>query len=193
MKILITTKNPAKAKGIEKYLGDGFEKTFLSSDAPDIEETGKTFLENALIKAKAYFEWSGVPSVSDDGGLMIDSLNGEPGVLSRRWPGYEATDQELIDLALSKLKNVSYDKRTAHLKTVGVYYDGVNTLNVEGSIDGYIVEKQIVSCEKGFPFRAIFWVPKYNKLYQDLTYEEHEQINHRKVVYFQLAEDILNL
>ena len=57
MKILIATKNPAKAKEISKYLGDNFEKVSLATDAPDIEETGKTFLDNATLKARAYFEW----------------------------------------------------------------------------------------------------------------------------------------
>ena len=195
MKILIATKNPGKSKEIEKYLGDNFEKVTLANfpNAPDIEETGKTFLENAILKAKAYFEWSGIPTVSDDGGLMIDALNGEPGIMSRRWPGYEATDQELIDMALLKLKDVPQDKRTAHLRTVGAYYNGKNTLNVKGSIDGYIVEKQMAPCENGYPFRSIFLIPKFNKLYQDLTYEEHDEINHRKMVYNQLARDILNL
>ena len=205
MKILIATKNPAKAEEIKKYLGDNFEKISLSDfpDAPDVEETGKTFLENATLKAKTYFKWSNIPSVSDDGGLMIDALNGEPGVLSRRWPsiaeasegkpGLEKSDQELIDMALSRLKDVPLEKRTAHLRTVGVYYDGKNTLHVEGGIDGYIVEKQTVPCDKGYPFRSIFWVPKFNKLYQDLNHEEHEQINHRKIVYNQLKRDILNL
>ena len=118
-------------------------------------------------------------------------MNGEPGVLSRRWPGYEATDQELINIALTKLNGVPQEKRTAHLRTVGVYYDGVNTLSVEGNIDGYIVEKQTVECEKGFPFRAIFWIPKFNKLFQDLTHEEHEEINHRKFVYSELGRKIM--
>ena len=93
MKILIATKNPAKAKEIGKYIGDNFDKVTLASDAPDIEETGKTFLENAVLKAKKYFEWSGIPAVSDDGGLMIDALNGEPGVLSRRWSFDDAQDK----------------------------------------------------------------------------------------------------
>lgn len=205
MKILIATKNSGKAREIKEFLDHNFDLISLVdfSDAPNVEETGKTFLENAFIKAKAYFEWSGIPTVSDDGGLMIDVLNGEPGVSSRRWllfaeaskgqPGQEKTDQELIDIAIEKLKGVPQEKRTAHLKTVGVYYDGKNTLNVDGSIDGYIVEKQMAPCEKGYPFRSIFWIPKFNKLYQDLTHEEHEQINHRKIVYNQLAKDILNL
>ncbi|OGM98583.1 MAG: hypothetical protein A3C71_02735 [Candidatus Yanofskybacteria bacterium RIFCSPHIGHO2_02_FULL_43_15c] len=195
MKILIATKNPAKAKEVEKYLGDNFEKVSLADfpDTLDVKETEKTFLENAVLKAKSYFELFGIPAVSDDGGLEIDALNGEPGVMSRRWPGHEATDQELIDLVLYKLKNIPQNKRTAHLRTVGVYYDGKNILHAEGSIDGYIVEKQTAPCEKGYPFRAIFWIPQFNKLYQDLTHEEHEEINHRRFVYSQLSKKMLAL
>ena len=130
-------------------------------------------------------------------------MNGEPGVLSRRWPsfaeasegkpGREKTDQELIDITLEKLKGVSWNERTAHLRTVGTYYDGKNTLSETGAIDGYIVEEHPKSCEKGYPFRSIFWVPKFNKLYQNLTGEEHEQVNHRRAVYSRLGHNILSL
>ncbi len=117
-------------------------------------------------------------------------MNGEPGVLSRRWPGYEATDEELIEMALKKLDGVSKERRTARLRTVGLYYDGKNTLSRTASVGGYITEDYCGHCEKGYPFRSIFWIPKFNKLYQDLTHEEHDEINHRKVVYSQLAQDI---
>lgn len=205
MRILVATKNPGKAREIESFLGSIFEVVSLAdfSDAPDIEETGKTFEENAILKAKKYFEWSGIPSVADDAGLEIDCLNGEPGVLSRRWPsfaeasegrfGREKTDRELIDLALEKLKGVPKEKRTAHLVAVGAYYDGRNTIIEWGSIDGYIVEKQMAECEPGYPFRAIFMITEFGKLYQDLTHEEHEKINHRKLLYQRLAEKIANL
>lgn len=193
MKILIATKNPGKAREIKNFLGNNFELVSLGDlpDAPDIEETGKTFEENSILKARAYFEWSGISAVADDAGLEIDFLNGEPGVLSRRWPGYEASDQELIDMALNRLKGVSKEKRTAHLIAVGAYFDGHKTIIERGSIDGYIVEKQTADCEPGYPFRAIFWVPKFNKLYQDLTHEEHEQINHRREIYLKLKQRIL--
>lgn len=195
MKILIATKNPGKAREISGFLGKDFETVSLKdfSDSPDVEETGKTFEENAILKAKAYFDWSGIPSVADDAGLEIDFLSGEPGVLSRRWPGYEATDQELIDMALNKLKGVPHDKRTAHLVAVGAYFDGKNTIIGKGIIDGFIAEEQIAECEPGYPFRALFWIPKFNKLYQDLTLEEHEEINHRRLVYVRIAGKILNL
>lgn len=195
MKILIATKNPGKAREIKTFLGEDFELVLLADfpDSPDIEETGETFEQNALLKARTYFEWSGIPSIADDGGLEIDYLNGEPGVKSRRWPGYEATDEELIEMALQKLEGVPQENRTAHLRTVGLYYDGKNTLSWTAAIEGYITDDYCGHCEKGYPFRSIFWIPQFNKLYQDLTHEEHEQINHRKVVYVQLAQDILKL
>ena len=205
MKLLIATKNPGKAREMKMFLGDGFDIVCLAdlTDSPDIEENGNTFEENALLKAKFYFDWSGIQSIADDAGLEIDYLNGEPGVKSRRWPGYEATDEELIEMALKKLVGVPQEKRTARLRTVGTYYDGKNTISRTAAIEGYIVTEYSGNCEKGYPFRSIFWVPKFsakggsasggNKLYQDLTHEEHEQINHRKVVYGQLAADILSL
>lgn len=195
MKLLVATKNPGKAREIKEFLGENFEVVTLEelSNAPDIEETGKTFEENAILKATKYFEWAGIPCVADDAGLEIDFLNSKPGVLSRRWLGYEATDRELIDIALKKLKGVKKEKRTAHLRTVGAYFDGKNLLTETAAIDGYIVEKQTAQCESGYPFRSIFWIPQFKKLYQDLTHEEHEQINHRKVVYGRLAEKILKL
>lgn len=195
MKILIATKNPGKAREMKTFLGNGFETVSLTdlADAPDIEENGDTFEENALLKAGFYFGWSGIPSVADDSGLEIDYLNGEPGVLSRRWPGYEATDEKLIEIALKKLDGVPKERRTARLRTVGLYYDGKQTLSRTASVEGYITENYCGHCEKGYPFRAIFWLPRFSKLYQDLTHEEHEEINHRKVVYGQLAQDIAAL
>lgn len=195
MKLLIATKNPSKAKEVRNFLGDQFELISLAglADIPDIEETGSTFRENALIKAKAYFEWSGIASIADDGGLEIDYLKGEPGVMSRRWPGYEATDQELIDIALSKLKGIPPERRRARLVTVGVFYNGKTVLSETAGIDGSIAESQTESCQPGFPFRAIFWVPKFGKLFQNLTAEEHDQVNHRKAVYTKLRDEILAL
>jgi XTP/dITP diphosphohydrolase len=205
IKILIATKNPGKAREIKDFLGSNFEFVSPSDfkDVPDVEETGKTFEENAALKATKYFEWAGIPAIADDAGLEIDFLNGEPGVKSRRWPsfaeatagklGKEKTDQELIGLALDKLKGVPRGKRTAHLRTVGVYFDGKNILTETAAIDGYITEEQTTECQPGYPFRSIFWIPKFEKLYQDLTHEEHEQVNHRKVVYGKLVDKILKL
>ena len=148
MKILIATKNPGKAREIKTFLGDGFQLVSLADlpNAPDIEENGNTFEENAILKARFYFDWCHIPSIADDGGLEIDYLNGEPGVKSRRWPGYEATDEELIEMALKKLEGVPPENRTARLRTVGLYYDGKNTVSRTAAIEGYIVTEYSGIC-----------------------------------------------
>ena len=191
MKLLIATKNPGKAGEMQRFLGAVFETSLLPTDAPDVRETGVTFEENAVQKATEYFRLYGIPTVADDGGLEIDALNGEPGVYSRRWPGYEATDKELIDLALTKLDGVPPERRTAHLRTVGAFYDGTRTLTKTASIAGVIVTQAPLECEKGYPFRSIFFVPRFGKLFRDLTHNEHEQVNHRRVVFAELAKSIL--
>ena len=192
MKILVATKNPAKLGEMLRFLGDGFELTTLSADAPVVQESGTTFEENAILKASAYSQWSGMPTIADDGGLEIDALGGEPGVRSRRWPGHEATDRELIDLALKKLEGVPHERRSARLRTAGAFVDGYRTLLATGGIDGYIVQESVGDCEPGYPFRSIFWVPRFGKLYRDLTPSEHDTVNHRRDVYHRLAHGILS-
>jgi len=227
VKILIATKNPAKTRELKNFLQtSGLEVLSLADfpDAPNIEETGKTFEENALLKAKSYYEWfvalssakifatdttprtSGAIEhleqlnqskrfgvVADDGGLEIDALNGEPGVKSRRWPGHEANDDELIALALEKLNGVPWEKRTARFRIVLAFYDGARTETVTESSEGYITEQQRGSYEPGFPYRAIFWVPKFKKMFNELTPEEHEQVNHRRFACLKLRDKILAL
>ena len=153
------------------------------------------------MKAKFYFEWSGIPSIADDGGLEIDILDGEPGVKSRRWPSpteisegkieREKTDQELINITLEKLKGVPQNKRKAKLRTVVTYYDGSRVISDSQSIEGYITDGEPPPCESGYPFRAIFWIPKFKKLFQDLTDEEHKSINHRRKAIENVANKIL--
>ncbi len=193
MKLLIGTKNPGKAREFSEFLGASFECVSLKDfpGAPDVEENGTTFEENAWLKAKAYYEFTKMPVVTDDGGLEIDILNGEPGVLSRRWPGYEATDQELIALTLEKLKGIPPADRGAQLRIALVFYDGVRTVTASGVIRGEITE-EAGSFEAGYPFRAIFWVPQFQKLYSALSHEEHDMINHRKKACEELAMKVLS-
>lgn len=205
MRLLLATRNPAKLEEIVKYLGDGFELICLADleNTPQVEETGATFRANAIMKAEKYFRWSQMPTLADDGGLEIDALRGDPGVKSRRWstptevsagrPSREKTDQELIDMALERLLNIPMHQRQARLVTVGAFYDGQLTLTQSGWADGFITESQTEQCKPGYPFRSIFWVPQFNKLFSQLTEEEHEIINHRKKVYEVLALKIAEL
>lgn len=202
MKLLIGTQNPGKFGEMGKFLGSAFEFVSLADVGKpiiDIAETAATFQENAILKAKAYYAWSHIPSVADDAGLEIDALGGQPGVMSRRWPMdgevppyREKTDEEMIALALSKLQGVPWEKRTAHLRMVCAYYDGKSTLTWTAAIKGFITEQQEVPHRKGYPFRSIFWVPQFETVYENLTQEQHEAVNHRREAYAKLRDLILD-
>ena len=204
MKILVATKNEAKLRELSDFLRSDFEVASLKDfpGVPGVEEIGSTFEENARMKAVAYFRATGVPSIADDGGIEIDALGGEPGVMSRRWPsltetkgkpGREKTDEELIRLTIQKLEGVPREKRTACLRIVMTYYDGFRELSASAKIDGIIATEAATTWERGFPFRAIFFLPRFGKLYQNLTPEEHEAVNHRKLACEALRDKILNL
>lgn len=185
--ILIATHNKAKLgeiiSGITPLIRKGWN-VFSLDDLhvkDDPEETGATFQENALLKARYYAQVTNLPTIADDGGLMIDYLNGEPGVKSKRWMGYETSDENLITYTLQKLDSVPKDKRTAHLQTCLCYYDPISRRIIKETerIKGYIAEKQSGKPTHGYPFRALFIVEVFNKYYDELTAAEHQQINHR--------------
>lgn len=198
MKILIATHNPGKLEELQKGLlilkNKGYKIVSLKelSVHEEPEETGSTFQENSLLKAKFYANLTGYLTIADDGGLGIQILNGEPGVKSRRWKGYDATDEELIQYTLEKLKNHRENNRLAYLQTCVTFYDPKTKteLSETEQVDGYISEiaskKRIV----GYPFRALFIIKKFNKYYDDLTEKEHEEINHRLKAVKRLAKKI---
>ncbi|MEK7512321.1 MAG: non-canonical purine NTP pyrophosphatase, partial [Patescibacteria group bacterium] len=120
--------------------------------------------------------------LSDDGGMEIDALSGEPGVKSRRWRGYEMSDQEMIDYTLERLKGVPREKRTCRLKVVlCCIMPGQDPIFSDGSIEGIIMEKQETPIIIGFPFRSIMLIPQFNKMYSDLTEAEHHALNQRLI------------
>lgn len=170
-KLLIATNNPGK---VLEY-GEIFKELkvpvrLVSLKELDIkermEETGKTFVENAIQKAKFYYKLSKLPTLSDDAGIEIDYLGGEPGVRSRRWPGYEASDEEIIKFTLEKLKGVPKDKRGAQLRAVVglVFPENKKVYTFEGILRGFIAEKPIKREIEGYPFRSLF-IPLGNNKY----------------------------
>ena len=197
-KILIATTNKAKLKEIKNSLKPLLKQKIKLLTLTDVgveekpEESGKTFCENAKIKAKFYAQKTGLPTLSDDGGLLIPFLNNEPGVRSRRWLGYEASDDELINYTLERLKNVPKEKRIAYLQVCLCFFDP-KTKKIffeEEKIEGFI--EKIPSGKKtfGYPFRALLIVKKFNKYYDELNKEEHQQINHRLAALKKLIKKI---
>lgn len=186
-KILIATTNCAKLKEIKQGLTPLEKLGIKILNLNDLtinkkpKETGKTFKENAKLKAKFYAKLTKLPTIADDGGLIIPFLNNQPGVKSRRWLGYEASDEELINFTLKKLKNLPFEKRKAYLETCVCFYHPQKKLFLyqQEKIEGYIAKKPSPRRIEGYPFRALFIVKKFNKYYDELTEEEHEEINHR--------------
>ncbi len=186
-KLLLATHNRAKLQelktGAAGLVSQSIKILSLSNlnITTEPEETGKTFEENALIKARYYAEKTGLPTIADDGGLEIEILDGEPGVKSKRWVGHEGTDEELITYTLKRLTGLPKQKRKAYLSVCLCYFDPKTkmTLCKQEKINGHIAEVPSGRPTNGYPFRALFVVDELGKYYDELTEEEHNKINHR--------------
>lgn len=182
--LLIATTNPAKLREYKELLKNTKIKLVFLKELKiknKAKENGRTFQENAIKKAKFYSELSGLPTLADDGGLEIDYLNGEPGLKSRRWPGHEATDQELIDLALKKLKGVPWNKRKAQFRVVlALALPGRKIITFEGRKRGIMLNKTRGKLIPGYPFRSLFYLPRYGKTFNQLSFKDEIRIGHRR-------------
>lgn len=188
-KLLIATTNPGKLTEIKRFLEDipielvGLKDVGI---AETVEETGRTFEENAILKAKYYCRKFGLPTLADDGGFEIDALGGEPGVKSHRWihQDREDTDEELIAYTLEKMRGLPRAQRGAQLRLVLalVFPDG-QKFTVEEQTRGIVAEKPSQHRTEGFPYRSLLFLPEINKYYDHdlLTPEETERFNHRKI------------
>lgn len=187
-KLLIATTNPGKLAEIKRFLGDLSMELVSLKDVgitDVVEETGSTFEENAILKAKYYCQKSGLPTLADDGGFEIDALGGEPGVKSHRWihRDREDTDEELIAYTLEKLWGLPRAQRGAQLRLVlALLYPDGGQFTVEEATRGIVAEKSSPHRTQGFPFRSLLFLPEINKYYDHdlLTPEETERFNHRK-------------
>ncbi len=201
-KILIASTNPGKIIEIETGLINLGKQNIKILTLNDVivedkvpEESGDTFKENALIKAKFYANLTNLPVISDDGGLVIPYLNNEPGVKSKRWLGKNATDLELINHALDNLRGCTGTQRKAYLETCLCFYNPKIKLIIYEmeKISGHIAEKPSQNPISGYPYRAIFIVDRFNKYYDDLTHKEHGKVNHRLMALKRLTKKIKDL
>ncbi len=147
-------------------------------DLVDVEETGTTFEENALLKARYTAEATGLPAISDDSGLCVDFLNGDPGIYSARWAGSHGNDQANLEKLLNELKNVSQDKRTAHFTCVAALAmpDGRTHLE-EGLFHGQILHAPVG--QEGFGYDPIFQPLGMSISSAQLSPQEKDAISHR--------------
>lgn len=179
--VIIATQNKGKAKDFEALFGPlGYEVLTLRDVAKDmdVEETGVTFEENAILKAEAVAEALQTTVIADDSGLEIDALDGEPGVYSARYAGEAKSDEANIEKVLARLEGVPEEQRTARFRCVlAIASPNKKTRTYSGSCDGLILSER--RGDHGFGYDPIFFVPNEGKAMAELVPEEKAAISHR--------------
>jgi XTP/dITP diphosphohydrolase len=147
-------------------------------DLVDVEETGATFEENSLLKARYTCEATGLPAIADDSGLCVDALNGDPGIFSARWAGVHGDDRANLEKVLAQLKDVPYEKRTAYFICVAslVLPDGSHQV-AEGRFEGHILHAPVG--ENGFGYDPIFQPLGLSISSAQMSAQEKDVVSHR--------------
>lgn len=187
--MVLATRNADKVVEIRDILGlDNFELSSLLDfpDAPEIEETGGTLLENVLIKAREAFRLTRLTSIADDTGLEVDSLDGAPGVYSSRYAGENASYADNVRKLLLQMRNVPPGGRSARFRCVAALKDGAREEWVEGVCEGVIIPEP--RGEGGFGYDPVFLVPDMGKTLAEMTPEEKNSISHRGKAFRKMAE-----
>ena len=179
MKLVLASKNQKKMKEMNEILSGMGVEVCLQSDVGidiDVEETGTTFEENSLLKARAVMEASGLPAIADDSGLCVDALNGAPGVYSARYGGEGLDDVGRYRLLLANMPKGA--ARTAKfVSVITCCFPGGDVLTARGECPGTIAFAPMG--EGGFGYDPVFFLPKLKKTFAQLTAEEKNAISHR--------------
>jgi XTP/dITP diphosphohydrolase len=179
--LLIATTNQGKLREFKQLFQDvSIDIKSLQDfpEAPDVEETGTTFSENARLKAETLAELYQLPTLSDDSGLKVDALEGAPGVYSARYAGEAKNDQANIEKVLKELEGVPYDARKATFFCVlALAIPGKETRYLEGQLPGFILTEP--KGEHGFGYDPIFYVPELHKTLAELSSNQKNAISHR--------------
>ena len=186
--IILATKNADKVKEILRILQNP-EYDLVSlldfPDIPDIAEEGETLKENAFIKAKTAFKWTGLPSIADDTGLEVDFLNGGPGVYSSRFAGESASYHDNNTKLLNMMKDVAEEDRLARFRCVVAFITDKHDYWTEGVCEGRILTDY--AGEGGFGYDPLFYVPSYDKTFAELDLAIKNQISHRGAAFRNMA------
>ena len=179
--IVLASHNLNKAQEIQMLLGNQFHVIPQQAfDIPPIEETGSTFEENALLKAKTVYDIIGLPVIGDDSGLEVVALNNQPGVYSSRFAGDNASDDDNIDKLLKKMHNIPTEKRTARFRCV-VAFLGTSSddqpVFFEGEWAGYIAKER--TGKNGFGYDPVFVDLQSNLTAAELESDQKNKISHR--------------
>jgi XTP/dITP diphosphohydrolase len=196
LKLVLASKNLGKIAEFERMLGQQANSVKVLGlndfpDMPDVEESGKTLSENARLKAQAIAKFTNLPALADDSGLFIDALNGDPGVLSARWAGYQGVssqerDHANIERVLAQLKGVPKPERGAQFKSVVAFCDLRGQLQMIekeelGVLNGEILLDPIG--DGGFGYDPIFMPTGFDKSLAQLPPGVKDEVSHRGIAF----------
>ncbi|MCK5126608.1 MAG: XTP/dITP diphosphatase [candidate division Zixibacteria bacterium] len=182
MKLVLATNNQDKIKEMKNLLDDLGVEILTSKDFenfPDIEETGSTLSENAILKAEGIYKFTGLPSLADDSGLEVDALKGAPGVYSSRFAGEDCSYEDNNKKLLLVLEGITKENRTARFRCViAICFGQGQTQLVAGSVEGFITEEK-ADFTHGFGYDPVFYFPPLKKTFAEVTLDEKNAVSHR--------------
>ena len=179
LRVVLATHNAGKIRELADPMADfGIEVVGLSAfpEIGEIEETGTTFEENSLLKARAVMEASGLPAIADDSGLCVDALNGAPGVYSARYGGPGLDDPGRVRLLLENMRG-QMPRTCRFVSVITCCFPNGDVLSARGECEGTVAFTPIG--EGGFGYDPVFFVPPLKKTFAQLTAEEKNAISHR--------------
>jgi XTP/dITP diphosphohydrolase len=190
-KWVLATGNKGKVQEMSELLNSFSIEVLPQSqfEVSIVAETGTTFVENAIIKARHAAKVTGLPAIADDSGLEVDFLNGQPGIHSARFAGENATDQENIELLLSKLEGIGTEQRNARFQCVLVYLRhelDPTPIICQGTWAGIITES--LQGENGFGYDPVFWVESEQSTSAQLSKQRKAELSHRGQALGKLVE-----
>lgn len=195
MKLFFATANQNKVKELASLISAYDIDIVSATDYPDFispEETGDSFRENARIKAECACEFTGLPSLADDSGLVVAALNGAPGVYSARYAGENATDEENNEKLLAEMKDIPEEARKAYFCSVlCLALPNGHTVFSEGRVYGMILKER--RGENGFGYDPLFHVDEMDKGMAELTLQEKNMISHRGLAFRDMKDQLLSL
>jgi len=191
--IVLASSNKGKLKEFNQVLGDlGVEVVPQSQfSVPDADETGLSFVENAILKARHACQLTGLPALADDSGLEVDALNGAPGIYSARFAGPDATDEDNNRKLLQSLEGTSPEQRSARFRCVLVFMrhaEDPTPLICQGSWEGHILP--LLQGDNGFGYDPLFLVPGLDISSAQLPPEQKNKVSHRGLAVQQLIQQI---
>lgn len=181
-KVVLASNNAGKVREINQLLAQQEIQVIPQSqfDTPEAEETGLTFVENAILKARNAARHSGLPAIADDSGIEVDALNGAPGIYSARFAGPACDDQANNEKLLADLQGVADEDRTARFQCVLVYLrhaDDPTPIICQGTWEGRILHA--AQGENGFGYDPLFLVPQFGCSSAELTPDQKNALSHR--------------